>query len=95
MESKVNWTARHLQGLFYRAVPDGSGGVGREDEWEVGEGSVPLPWSCRVGDSGIKTQPISGPSQDKILRAEALTWRTGQESRALGSIAPHPPFQSH
>lgn len=60
-----------------------------------GRGVSALALVLQRGDSGIKTQPISGPSRDKILRVEALKWRTDQGSRALGSIAPHSPLQSH
>lgn len=60
-----------------------------------GRGVSALALVLQRRDSGHKTQPISGPSRDDILRAEALKWKTDQESRALGSSAPHLPLQSH
>lgn len=67
--------------------------MGGEDRG--GRGVSALALVLQRGDRGHTTQPISGPSRDKILGAEALKWKTDQESRALGSSAPHPPLQSH
>lgn len=51
-----------------------------------GRGVSALALLLQRGDSGIKTQPISGPSRDKILRVEALK-RTDQE-QGLGLHCP-------